>query len=71
MSNEKDSIIHLIVGLIKKILNKIPSYKNGQYFSKPFRSFEGNINIKVDLSNYATNTGLKNVTRIDTSNFAL
>ena len=51
--------IHLIVGLIKKTLNK------------PFRSFGGNINIKVDLSNYATKTNLKNVTHVDTSNFAL
>ena len=42
-----------------------------QYFPKPFRSFEGNINVKVDLSNYATKTDLKNVTHIDTSIFAL
>ena len=27
-----------------------------QYFPEPFRSFTGNINIKVDLSNYATKT---------------
>ena len=27
-----------------------------QYFSKPFRSFGENINVKVDLSNYATKT---------------
>ena len=31
----------------------------------------GNINVKVDLSNYATKTDLKNVTHVDTSNFAL
>ena len=42
-----------------------------QYFPKPFRSFGGNINIKVDLSNYATKTGLKNVRYVDTSSFAL
>ena len=42
-----------------------------QYFPKTFRSFRGNINIKVDLSNYATKTDLKNVTHIDTSSFAL
>ena len=42
-----------------------------QYFCKPFRSFRGNINVKVDLSNYATKTDLKNVTRVDTSCFAL
>ena len=42
-----------------------------QYFPKPFRSFGGNINVKVDLSNCATNTDLKNLTHTDTSRFAL
>ena len=42
-----------------------------QYFPQTFRSFEGNINVKVDLSNYATKTDLKNVTHVDTSSFAL
>ena len=42
-----------------------------QYFPKPFRSFGGNINVKVDLSKYATKTELKNVTHVDTSRFAL
>ena len=42
-----------------------------QYFPKPFRSFGGNINVKVDLSNYATKTDLKNVTHTYTSNFRL
>ena len=36
-----------------------------------FRSFGGNINVKVDLSNYATKTDLKDVTYVDTSSFAL
>ena len=36
-----------------------------QYFPKPFRSFGGTINVKVDLSNYATKTDLKNVTHVD------
>ena len=44
-------IIHLIVGLIKKTL-----YKMSQYFPKPF---DRDINVKVDLSNYATKTELK------------
>ena len=30
--------------------------KMSQYFPKPFRSFGGNINVKVDLPNYATKT---------------
>ena len=42
-----------------------------QYFPKPFRSFGGNINVRVDLSNYAAKSDLKNITYIDTSNFAL
>ena len=42
-----------------------------QYFPKRFRNFGGNINVKVDLSNYATKTDLKNITHVDTSSFAL
>ena len=42
-----------------------------EYFPKSFRSFGGNINVKVDLSNYETKTDLKNVTQVDTSTFAL
>ena len=38
---------------------------------RDFRSFGRNINAKVDLSNYATKTDLKNVTHVDTSSFAL
>ena len=30
-----------------------------QYFPKPFRSFGGNINVKVDISNYATKADIK------------
>ena len=41
-----------------------------QYFPKPFRSLRGNVNVKVDLSNYATKTDLKNVTHDNTSSFA-
>ena len=55
MSNGKGMIIVLIVGLIKKI-----SFKN-----------ESILNVKVDLSNYATKTDLKNVTHVHTSSFAL
>ena len=42
-----------------------------EYFPKPFRNFGVNINVKVDLSSYATKTDLKNVTHVDTSSFAL
>ena len=42
-----------------------------QYFPKPFKKSGGNLNVKVDLSNYVTKTDLKNVTHVDTSSFAL
>ena len=45
--------------------------KTSQYFPKPFKSFGRNINVKVDVSNYASKTDLKNVRHIDTSHFAL
>ena len=41
------------------------------YFPKPYRSFGGNIEVKLDLSNYATKSCFKNSTQIDTSNFVL
>ena len=42
-----------------------------QYFPMPFRSFGGNINVKIDISNYAAKADLKNATHVDTSRFAL
>ena len=42
-----------------------------QYFPKPYEPFVGDINIKVDLSNYGAKTDIKNISRIDTSSFAL
>ena len=42
-----------------------------QYFPKPFKNVWRNINLKVDLSNYAPKTDLRNETHIDTSRFAL
>ena len=65
MLNGKDLIIHLIAGLIKKIL-----YKTSHYFPKPYQPFRRNIKVKVDLSNYATKADLKNVTDVDTSKLA-
>ena len=51
--------------------NEVLSLQMSQYFPKPFRSFGGNINAKIDLSYYVTKTELKNVTHFDTSSFAL
>ena len=42
-----------------------------QQFPKPHESFVGDINVKVDLSNYATVADIKNISHIDTSSFAL
>ena len=42
-----------------------------QYFPKPYESFAGDINVKVDLSNYATKADIKNISHVDTSSFAL
>ena len=65
-------IIHLIAGLIKKTL-----YKMSQDFSKPCEPFGGDINVKVDLSNYAKkkekekqNRLKKKATGIDMSNLS-
>ena len=42
-----------------------------QSFPKPYEAFGGDINVRVDLSNYATKTDLKNVSNVDVSSFAL
>ena len=42
-----------------------------QYFPKPYEPFRGNNNVKVDLSDYATKTDLKNISHIDVSSYAL
>ena len=42
-----------------------------QYFPKSYEPFGGDINVKVDLSNYATKAGIRNISHADTSSFAL
>ena len=42
-----------------------------QYIPKPYEPFDGDINVKVDLSNYATKADIKNISHVDTSSFAL
>ena len=82
MSNGKDVIFLLIAGLIEKTqcdsivrvlktLVPLQHIKMSKYFPKPFRSFGRNINVKVDLSNYATKADIKNISHVDTSSFAL
>ena len=55
----------------KKDLVGLYHIKMNQYFPKPFRSFRRNINVKVDLSNYATKADIKNISHVGTSSFAL
>ena len=42
-----------------------------QYFPNPYEPFGGDINVKVDLPNYATKADIKNILHVDTSSFAL
>ena len=42
-----------------------------QYFPKPYKPFDGDINVKVDLSNYATKADIRNIFHVYTSSFAL
>ena len=42
-----------------------------KYYPKPYKPFGKGIKVKVDLSNYATKTDIKNISHIDTSSFAL
>ena len=38
---------------------------------QPYEAFNGDINVKVDLSNYGTKADIKNISHNDTSSFAL
>ena len=42
-----------------------------EYFPKPYKIFEGNINVKVDIFNYAIKSDIKNIPHVDTSSFVL
>ena len=42
-----------------------------QCFPKSHEPFGGDINVKVNLSNYATKSNIKNISHVDTSSFAL
>ena len=42
-----------------------------QYFPKPYEPVGGDINVKVDLSNYVPRADIKNISHVDTSSFAL
>ena len=42
-----------------------------QYFPKRYEPFGGDINVKVDFSNYPTKADIKNISLVDTSSFVL
>ena len=42
-----------------------------KYYPKPYKPFSGDINVKVDLSNYARKRDIKTISHVDTSSFAL
>ena len=48
-----------------------PCIKRNRYVPKPYKPFGRDINFKVDLSNYATKTDIKNISHVDTTSFAL
>ena len=41
------------------------------YFRRRYKRFDGDISLKIDLSNYATKTDLKHLSHVDVSSFAL
>ena len=41
------------------------------FFPKRYESFGWDVDVKVDLSNYSTKTGIKNISHVDTSSFEL
>ena len=42
-----------------------------EYVPKPYEPFGGDVNVGVELPNYATKTYIKNISYVDTSRFAL
>ena len=51
----------------------IENYKRVYYkmsYYPPYKSSSNNIKVKLDLTNYATKTNLKNITHVDVSSFA-
>ena len=54
-------------------MNKCTFYhiKKSQYFPKLYEPLIGDINVRFDLSNYATKTDIKTISHVDTSSFAL
>ena len=54
-----------------KTLVVLHCIKISQCCPKPCEPFGGDFNVKVDLSNYATKSDIKNISLVHTSSFAL
>ena len=63
MSNEKLTIIRLVIRLTKKIL----LYKKVTYFLEPYTCSKNKIKFELELLKYATKDGLKYTTGLDIS----
>ena len=63
MSNEKVTIIRLVIKLTKKIL----LYKKVTYFLEPYTCSKNKIKFELELLKYATKDGLKYTTGLDIS----
>ena len=50
---------------------KFHCIKISQYFPKSDEPFDGDIKIKVDLSNFTTKGDMKNISHVDASSFEL
>ena len=42
-----------------------------KYYPEPYQPFGGDINVRVDLSSYATKSDIKNISHVGTLSFAL
>ena len=65
MLSAKVMIIHLIVGLMKKI-----SLCKMSYFPEPSTCSENKVKVEIELSNYVTKSDFKNAAGVGTSKFA-
>ena len=69
MLNGKDTIVPLIVGLVRKTYYKSTNiFEMSEDFPKP-KSLEANVKVELDFFNYATKTEFKNATGVDTASF--
>ena len=62
---------HFMKKNYKRLINKNLGMFFSQRFPKPCEPFGGDINARVDLSDYAVKTYIKNISHVVTSSFAL